>query len=155
MDGRDFVPLAALLTAPPTEPDRIPQAPAARETADVPEHEACASCGAVRDALLFRAALADALDDAVARMLRDVAADVLARELRLAPCDIAAIVTRVRAQTPVVRVRVAPDDDACRADLPVVVDAALAAGDAVVELDGGEVDARLGVRLACVLEACA
>jgi flagellar biosynthesis/type III secretory pathway protein FliH len=37
----------------------------------------------------------------------------------------------------------------------VVEDSALAAGDAIVELAGGVLDARLGVRLATVLEAFA
>jgi flagellar biosynthesis/type III secretory pathway protein FliH len=52
-----------------------------------------------------------------------------------------------------VRVRVAPCDDAAIGGVPVVADAELSAGDAVVELAGGALDARLGVRLALVLEA--
>ena len=116
---------------------------------------------AVREARIFRARLADAFDDAAARLLRELAADVLARELRLAPCDLAAIVRRIAERVPAVRVRVAGCDAARGVPLPrgcealVVEDPALARGDAIVELDGGALDARLGVRLARVLEAFA
>jgi hypothetical protein len=118
---------------------------------------------ALRDARLFRARLADAFDDAAARLLRDLAADVLARELRLAPCELTAIVQRIAECAPVVRVRTAACDAARTAgvlrsrgcDVVVVEDAALAGGDAVVELAGGALDARLGVRLAAALEAFA
>ncbi|HTW83742.1 MAG TPA: hypothetical protein VMD91_06735 [Candidatus Sulfotelmatobacter sp.] len=102
---------------------------------------------------LFRARLADAFDAAATRMLRELATDVLARELRLAPCDLAAIVARHRSSAPVVRVRVAPDDARIDLGLPVTVDPALRAGDAIVELAGGTIDARLGVRLAALLAA--
>jgi hypothetical protein len=109
----------------------------------------------LRDARLFRARLADAFDSAATKLVRELAADVLMRELRLAPCDIAALVQRVRDRAPVVRVRVAAVDvDAVRG-VPVVIDPALEAGDAMVELAGGALDARLGARLACVLETFA
>lgn len=117
---------------------------------DVPQLD----IGAVaREARLFRARLADALDDALARLLREIAADVLARELRLAPCDVAEIARRALERAPVVRLRVAPAEAGGDYGLPVVVDPALHAGDAVFELDGGAFDARLGVRLASVLDA--
>ncbi len=110
---------------------------------------------ALREARLFRARLAESFDDARSRLVRELAAGVLARELRLAPCDLDALAQRVLADAPVLRVRVAPCDvDAIRG-VPVVPDADLAAGDAVVELAGGALDARLGVRLALVLEAFA
>lgn len=109
--------------------------------------------GALRDARLFRARLADAFDDAVARLVRDLAADVLARELRLAPVEIATLVRRVLERAPVIRVRVAPADAGFVRGVPVLADPALAPGDAIVELGRGELDARLGVRLAAVLEA--
>jgi hypothetical protein len=108
---------------------------------------------ALRDARLFRARLADAFDEAAVRLLRELASDVLARELRLAPCDLDAIVRRTRERAPVVRVRVAPGDLSRVAGVPVVADAALSAGDAIVELDGGALDVRLGVRLATVLDS--
>jgi hypothetical protein len=110
---------------------------------------------AAREARLFRARLADALDDALARLLREIAADVLARELRLAPCDVAEIARRALERAPAVRVRVASADAGDAYGLPSVVDPELHAGDAVFELDGGALDARLGVRLATVLDTVA
>jgi flagellar biosynthesis/type III secretory pathway protein FliH len=110
---------------------------------------------ALHDARLFRARLGDAFDDAAARLLRELAAEVLVRELRLAPCDVDALVARVRERAPVVRVRVAPDEVARVHGVPVVGDERLASGDAIVELAGGALDVRLGVRLASVLEAFA
>jgi hypothetical protein len=109
--------------------------------------------GALRDARLFRARLGDAFDDARSRLLRELAADVLARELRIAPCDLDLLARRVLAAAPVVRIRVAPCDVGAIGGVPIVADAELSAGDAVVELAGGTLDARLGVRLAQVLEA--
>ncbi len=108
---------------------------------------------ALREARLFRARLADAFAEAAQRLLRELACEVLARELRLAPCDLAALVQRVRERVPVVRVRVAATDLGAVTGVPLVADPALQAGDAIVELAGGALDARLGVRLAAVLEA--
>ena len=122
---------------------------------------------ALRDVRLFRARLADVLDATVARMLHRLAADVLVRELRLAPCDLRALVERALGCAPAVRVRLTPDDLARMAlddrgpvghdaeGVDVVADGSLAAGDVVVEVVGGVVDLRLGVRLADVLEAFA
>lgn len=164
----EFVTLADLLRAPAarggpvdTSMDAVMPMNAAApmtfgdERADVVE--------AVRDARLFRARLADAFDAAAARLLRDLASDVLARELLLAPCDLTELVRRAAERAPVVCVRVAACDVACvagalrsrGADVPVAEDSTLAAGDVVVELAGGALDARLGVRLATVLEAFA
>jgi flagellar biosynthesis/type III secretory pathway protein FliH len=139
-----------------------------RSEVDAPDVVQDTLRAALRDARLFRARLADAFDDSAARLLRELAADVLARELRLAPCDLAVIVQRAAERVPVVRVRVAPGDVACAAHvslarlgdgsvsgIPVIADAALGAGDAIVELADGALDVRLGVRLAAVLEAFA
>jgi hypothetical protein len=139
--------------------ERMALVPAARNdrarltTCVVPSDPDDAVAGALRDARLFRARLADALDDAVARLVREIATDVLARELRLAPCEIAVLVRRVLERAPVVRVRVAPADLTLVPGVPVLADPDLSAGDAVLELGRGELDARLGVRLAAVLEA--
>ena len=135
------------------------EAPAAPVASSEPSSrdDACAGDidAALRDARLFRARLADAFDDAAARLLRELAADVLARELRLAPCNLAELVRRAGEHAPVVRVRVAACDVPALAGMPVVADPALGRGDAVLELAGGALDARLGVRLATVLEAFA
>lgn len=161
----EFVALADLLRAeavpsrrPSTVTAEAPQTLQAEHRDDAPavrEHPDDV-VAAIRDARLFRARLADAFDDALVWLLRELAADVLARELRLAPCDVAAIARRARECAPIVRLRVAPADVA-RGEygLPVVPDPALHAGDAVFELDGGAFDARLGVRLAAVLDIVA
>jgi flagellar biosynthesis/type III secretory pathway protein FliH len=164
----EFVALADVLRARASGTAEAAVEPAARVAAEsfaqdhplVPESDAFA-CAAVREARLFRARLADAFDDAAARLLRELASGVLARELRLAPCDLAELVRRARERMPVVRVRVAACDVArvagalSRGGVPVVEDSVLASGDAVVEVAGGALDARLGVRLATVLEAFA
>ncbi|MDB5028828.1 MAG: hypothetical protein JWO66_2517 [Candidatus Eremiobacteraeota bacterium] len=159
----EFVSLADLLRAaaqPPVPPD----APAAEpvemlapiETADLAAPtDDTGAVAALREARLFGARLADAFDAAAARLVRELAAGVLGRELRLAPCEIAAIVRRVLERAPALRVRVAPEDVERLDGIPVLADPALAAGDAIVEVAGGALDARLGVRLAIVLEAFA
>ena len=163
----EFVALADLLRAPGADGGAVPPTPVA-DAAAMPELDddggpvdADGVCGVLREARLFRARLADAFDDAAARLLRELASDVLARELRLAPCDVAAIVRRIVQSAPVLRVRVAAIDRARGVPLPrgcdvaLVEDPELAGGDAIVELAGGALDARLGVRLATVLEAFA
>lgn len=156
MREADFVSLAEMLirsAAPPVAPEEVPAPVAAPEAhADI---AAVARSAALREARLFRARLADALDEALARLLREVAADVVARELQLAPCDVARIVERAQRSAPVVAVRLAAADAARVTQLPVVIDDALHPGDAVLEVAGGTVDARLGVRLAHVLDAFA
>ena len=157
MREADFVSLAEMLVrTPPPADDRDAPPPCLASPdshVDAAAVEACSP--ALRDVRLFRARLADAFDEASARLLRELAADVLARELRLAPCDLAAIVQRVQRSAPVVVVRVAAHDAAPIADVPVVIDETLQPGDAILEVVGGAVDARLGVRLAQVLEAFA
>jgi Flagellar assembly protein FliH len=121
--------------------------------------------GVLREARVFRARLADACDEAAARLVRELAAQVLVRELRLAPCEIAELVARARERLPVLRVRVSPgdatrmhgtsNDVAALRDVPVIADDQLEDGDAILEVAGGVLDARLGVRLADVLEAFA
>jgi Flagellar assembly protein FliH len=147
----EFVSLAELL-APAAEP---PAAPAAPPVADAPAAGATPEeiVAAIRDARLFGARLHDALRDARDALLAALAADVVARELRTAPCDLDALLRRCAAIVPAVRVRVAPDDVPHVRSLPVVADDTLQPGDAIVELAGGALDARLGVRLAAVLEA--
>jgi hypothetical protein len=119
-----------------------------------PEPDAAEAAADVRR---FRAALADALDAQLSDLLGDIACDVLARELLLAPADVAQIVAtaleRFSAETPL-RVRAHPADLPVLANAGVVAlaDASLRRGDAIVELQHGTIDARLGMRLAAVLE---
>lgn len=129
--------------------------PVAQEDDDMPEALLGDLCSDVRR---FRAALADALDYSVAQLVRDIAVDVLGRELQLAPSDLAAIVARARrrfSHEEPVAIRVHPDDvsqlDVC--DLRIVADAKLRRGDAILDLSTGTIDASLGVRLESLLQS--
>ena len=114
-----------------------------------------ASGDVARDVRVFRATLTDALAGATAKLLRELASDVLARELASAPCGLDALVVRLASEYVLagpLRVRISPQDriDAC--DLPVIVDPALRSGDVMLECTSGFVDARLGVRLGDLLD---
>jgi flagellar biosynthesis/type III secretory pathway protein FliH len=111
---------------------------------------------AAAEARRFRAALADALALSLERLVRDVACDVLARELLLAPLDVAAIAARALERyldEGPLQLRVHPDDcDACASlDLRVVGDERLRSGDVVLDVRCGSIDASLGARLETVL----
>ena len=108
----------------------------------------------------FRAALADALDVAVQQLLAEIAENVLARELRLAGADVAAVVAKTRerfSNERVLTVRVHPRDrNALRGlEIDAVVDESLAPGDVIAELRSGTIDLRLRARLENALDACA
>lgn len=110
-----------------------------------------------RDVRLFRARVIEAVEAAVETLVTDIAADVLGRELQLEPADIEAIVDRAlqrfAAEEPL-RVRVhAEDVDRVNCGLPVVPDARLHRGDALIELRNGSIDASFGVRLSSLLNA--
>lgn len=147
--------LLAARTPAPDEPsfeilEEIIDAPAAVETDDE-------QLGLLRDVRLFHARVIEAVDAAVETLVADIAADVLGRELLLAPAEIEAIVDRALARFAAeepVRVRV-HGDDAVRitCGVPVVPDARLRPGDAVIELRNGSIDACLGVRLHALLQA--
>jgi flagellar biosynthesis/type III secretory pathway protein FliH len=120
-------------------------------------NEACPCAGAFSEIRRFHAALADALDFALEGLLRDVACDVLARELSLAPADVAAIaaraLTRYANESPV-RLRAHPEEIGHLAgiNVPVVADSGLRRGDVAIDLQCGTIDAGLGARLLCALE---
>jgi flagellar biosynthesis/type III secretory pathway protein FliH len=117
---------------------------------------------AIRDARLFRARLGEALDARLARLLAAIASEVLVRELRIAPFDLKALVARIAGEVAAqpVCIRIAPgdrtalgsSDTAALGDIPLREDETLAPGDLIVVFADGEIDARLGVRLAAVLE---
>ena len=110
-----------------------------------------------REVRMFHARVIEAVEAAVETLVNDIAADVLGRELAIEPVEIEAIVDRALqrfASEEPLRVRVHPDDVvrvAC--GLPVVADARLRAGDAVIELRNGSVDASLGIRLSALVRA--
>jgi flagellar biosynthesis/type III secretory pathway protein FliH len=106
----------------------------------------------------FQAALADALEVAVARLLREIANDVLARELRLASADVASVVAHALARfegEKVLSLRVHPSELGTlrELDLEKIADESLAPGDAVIELHSGTIDLRLSARLEAALSA--
>ncbi len=109
---------------------------------------------ALREARLFRAALADAADVLAGKLADALARAVLARELQLARADIAALAQRLCAEFAAdepLRLRVAPSDAGFDCALPVSADPQLAPGDAILECRSGTIDARLSARLAHVL----
>jgi flagellar biosynthesis/type III secretory pathway protein FliH len=158
-----FVPLGTFLRA---APDAVPApqpavsampAPEpveARDAADEdPERDAAE---ALADLRRFRAGVADAFDFALADLLRDLAADVLARELLLAPADVTALARAAlarHAQEVPVAVRAHPEEAAVlRGDgLPAIADAAMRRGDLLLQVRSGTIDLTLGARLDAVL----
>lgn len=147
---------SAMLNLEPVPPDLAPEAlePAPGHC----EEPAPATLDVLRSVRLFHATLRERIDAAVPLLLEDIAANVLARELRLAPAEIGRICERALARFASEKplcVRMHPAD-AARHVLPIPVrpDVQLRAGDAILELrDGAFVDATLGVRLAAVLES--
>ncbi len=93
-------------------------------------------------------------------MLFDVACEVLARELELAPANLEAIVARACARHTsegIVSVRIHPDEAAqlCDAGVEVIADSAVRRGDALLQVRSGTIDVTLGARLAAVLDRIA
>ncbi|HTU69655.1 MAG TPA: FliH/SctL family protein [Candidatus Baltobacteraceae bacterium] len=155
-----FVPLAVWLR--PTieqevpalaEPSAVEEAPAA-EPADQTDAELVLDiCARVRR---FRAMLDDALEHCVQELLREIAVDVVGRELQSAPADIDAIVRRARercSQSPPLAVRVHPSQaQLLRLDVPVLADPRLRSEDVMIDVHAGSIDATLGVRIERLLE---
>lgn len=147
----EFVTLAAFFGPKEADAEELPLT-----TPEAVPSELVETLGSVRR---FRAALADAVDAAVARLLPEIAATVLGRELQLAAPDIGAIVSaaleRYRSEG-ALAVRLHPDDVIAAERLPVqrVADRALCRGDAIFELRSGTINATLKTRLAAALAAC-
>ncbi len=142
-------PVSVADRAPASAVESRPEVPPPA-TAPPPEQQV-----AIRAACLFRAAIEDAVDGMCAELVREIAVDIVARELRLADVELASIVRRLIAERfaeEPVRIRVAPSDAGIRCELPVISDPTLAAGDAILECRSGSIDARLGVRLSALLD---
>lgn len=154
----EFMTLVQWLTAPqetcgdlhPLAEEKIVEAPIVDDGVDDVD-------ATLADALMFRATLEEAVELRAREIAREVAIEVLARELQLAPCDLAAVVKRARERyhlRDVVQIRVHPDDvTALGGNDAVVCDASLRRGDAMLLASCGSVDATLGVRLDRVLRA--
>jgi flagellar biosynthesis/type III secretory pathway protein FliH len=114
----------------------------------------------LRAARRFRAALDDALEATVQQLLRAIAGEVLARELRLAGPDLAAIVSTAldrlgNQSAPFVRAHPADCAYLEGLGLALVADDSMKAGDIRIELQSGTIDLRLDARLDAVLAAWA
>ena len=113
---------------------------------------------AARDVRLFRARVEEAIESAVVALRCDIAAEIIGRELQLAPASIGEIVQRAlrrfAGERPV-RVRVHPEDAGSLGvhEVETVADSRLRRGDAVLECGDGTIDISLGVRLDAVLRA--
>lgn len=151
----EFVPLAVFLRSASPEP--------AAEESSVVEIEVPPADddyqATLRAARRFRAGVADALEACVAQLLRRIADEVLARELRLADADVAAIVAAALNRFAgenvlIVRAHPAECDALAVFDVERVADDALARGDIRMELRSGTIDLTLQARLDAALAAC-
>lgn len=151
-----FVPLREWLAPSELAPPADEQPPAVE--CHVEDERDRAIGETLGDVRRFRAALADVVHLHASDLLREIACDVLAREL-MEPCDIPTIVVRAIARYACdpVAVRVHPSDvERARAcGLPLREDPSLRSGDAVIEVQSGSIDARLGTRLQRVLDSIA
>lgn len=148
-----FRSLASILEAQPETGPRLPD-----DTVATPAPVVTDPWSAQSEVRLFYATLREVLDVCVRDCMERIAREVLAREMLLAPADIAAVTERTLRECErlaPVRVRVHPDDASrCNAGtLPVVEDPQLERGDVIVEVRDGAVDARLQMRLRSALEA--
>ncbi|MBV9028355.1 MAG: hypothetical protein JO311_07020 [Candidatus Eremiobacteraeota bacterium] len=148
----DFVPLWELLRPAATMP--APRVSEAEPAPPAPLSPECADAAA--RARRFRAALCDAVESAVTTMLPEIARDVLGRELRLAPCDLASIVRASlerHADDPVVTIRAHRDDLAQleAARIECLGDDSLQRGDVILCLRSGTIDLQMSSRLDAVL----
>jgi flagellar assembly protein FliH len=139
------------------EPRERPRAAAEVEPPEDSDEQGDVQAAASRELRLFLARVAEALESSVEMLRNDIAAEVVGRELQLAPADLRTIVNRAirryASEVPV-RVRVHPDDrDKLDGEFCTIADAQLRPGDAVLEVRGGAIDASLGVRLESVLRA--
>jgi flagellar biosynthesis/type III secretory pathway protein FliH len=107
----------------------------------------------INEVMRLRARAAEAFERKAEEMLADLAMAVLGRELRSERADLAAIIAQMRArlgeESPVI-IRIAPEE-AHLVEGPVKPDESLAYGDLVFEVEDGELDLRLGTRIAAVL----
>jgi len=154
-----FVSLAAELRAAwrALETPAPPPSTHERQPLEARDREAGACERAVEELALLRLAALEAFERARCRLLEALARDVLARELMLAPADLDALAARALrafAESEPVALVVAPVDAArVSSPLPVRVDDALCAGDLLIAVRDGEIDARFALRLAEALRS--
>jgi len=143
-----FVSLAALVRGGAVKPAPDPAAETARA---VPVVADFAHADIVDDLVLMRLAALEASERAAERVVQLCAAEVLARELLLAPADIDAIVRRALASfalhEPFEIAVSAADAERIAASLPMRIDPALVAGDLVVIVRDGTFESTFAFRL--------
>lgn len=114
------------------------------------------------EALRFRAALREAFERELAGLFGDLAVRVVARELRLAPVELADVARAVlahRGESELIALRAAPEDGerlralAHERNVALCLDERLCAGDVVVELRCGALESTLAARIDEVLAA--
>jgi len=158
-----FVSLATLVTAaaaanttaaaPPPSDDGL----AGRSGAAAPETggDDCAFARLSKDLALMRVAALEAFESGTERLLRALADDVLARELALAPADVAALAAHALAayaEHEPVEIVVAPcDAERVRAPVAVRADPTLGPGDLVVRVRDGAFESTFAFRNAGAL----
>lgn len=108
------------------------------------------------DVRLFRAGVAEALESALDGLCRDLASNVLARELMLRPADLneicKALMERYAREVPVaIRVHSQDCETLHDFDVPILADQRLRPGDVMLDVTNGTLDASLAVRLENVL----
>ena len=110
---------------------------------------------AMNEVMRLRARAAEAFERSAEEMLSDLACTVLGRELQMAPADLSALVAvmgaRMLGELPL-KIRVAPEE-AMHIKGPVEADPTLSYGDLVFNVEDGELDLRLGTRLAALLRS--
>jgi len=145
-----FVSLASQLRAAGVPHAQPVKAPSMRDSP--PERETLECERIVEELALLRLAALEAFERARGRMLEILAREVLARELMLAPADLEALAARALrtfAESEPLALVVAPADAArVSSPLPVRIDPSLVAGDLVIAVRDGEIDARFALRLA-------
>lgn len=154
--SEEFVALEDLLRPPPrVQPESVPLGAEPAPDPDV-QAQPREPHDLVRAERLFRAALADALQAELARLLPAIAREVLARELELKPVDVAAVASAAlerHANDGIVRVRAHPDDvdDLTRAGVAAVADECVRPGGVLVEIRSGTIDVSVEARLDALL----
>jgi flagellar biosynthesis/type III secretory pathway protein FliH len=151
----DFRSLASILreqrTAPQAYVDRAPICEPAPQPSDPQEMAIAGEAASFCDEIaLARIAVFEAYERAVARLIEVTARDLLARELALAPADIAALAGRALRmfadEEPVALVVAPADAPLVNVEIPVRVDPSLTPGDLVVVVRDGLIDARFALR---------
>ena len=109
-----------------------------------------------RELTLLRLAAFEAFERAKRRLLESFAAEVLGRELALAPIDVDALAAEVLARfadlEPVALVLSPSDGRRVHAPFPVRIDDALRPGDFCIDVRDGIIESTFAFRLAAVLE---